>query len=165
MRVSLITVTSSGMGKVRTTQSAISSAVSAAPSGTISFASSSSSEVVRLALLEAMGKPRGLPRSLDTYLAKVYKYETLAKSVAQTDKGATIRKSTMAVLEEVSTAGATVMLSDDPTREEAEPQPRRRVALHGAVRGDVATNVSAARGTSPRLTPVGSTDRCREEAR
>ena len=36
-----------------------------------------------------MGKLRDQPRSFDVFLAKAYQYETLAKSVAQTDKGVT----------------------------------------------------------------------------
>ena len=74
-------------------------------------------EPAMLSLLEKLGKVRGQPRSLDTFLAKIYKYESNAKAVAQTDKGAVISSALSAVLEETSTAGATLMLSDDPTRE------------------------------------------------
>ena len=39
-----------------------------------------------VALLEAFGRVRGRERSFDTFLKKVYKYESSAKAVAQTDR-------------------------------------------------------------------------------
>ena len=69
-----------------------------------------------VALLEAFGRMRGGERSFDTFLKKVYQYESSAKAVAQTDKGDTISSCIKAVLAEASVAGAAVLLSDDPTR-------------------------------------------------
>ena len=69
-----------------------------------------------VALLEAFGRVRGGERSFDTFLKKVYRYESSAKAVAQTDKGDTISSCIKAVLAEASVAGAAVLLSDDPTR-------------------------------------------------
>ena len=62
------------------------------------------------------GKLRGQAYSLDSLLKKVYKYESNAKSVAQTNKGTVISTAISAVLLEASTASAAVMFSPDPTR-------------------------------------------------
>ena len=62
-------------------------------------------------------RPSALARHFPRESVRLYKYEANAKAVAQTDKGALISSAISAVLTETSLAAASVLLSDDPTRQ------------------------------------------------
>ena len=88
------------------------------------------------AVLEVFGKVRAGERSLGGLLKKVYMYDGNAKTVAQTDKAATISTAIKSVLQEAATA-------TEATRGEAAAlRARRGLAL--------ATRARAARGAEDR---------------